>query len=499
MISRETYQKKRGKAQCHIFDEFISTHTMILNFKKKYEPTLPKNKVLKQEEEVEFNNNDYQIYLETWSNLVLKCKNASDKFIGNLDSVVAEILAEEKNQKMKSLIEVPLDNSIEEKNKKGKKKLNFKILEDAIDLIEESAVRSFTFYRHVFRQLPIETAVNRIKETHGNLTVWTKFMLRAWWEMETKDFFQYLIVFLGPVGVAVALTSLGALSLTGWGAIILLCGGLLAPVGVIMLRKWNDHQRNQIENTLKKKQEEAKLFFERWNQLDAKVDVENIFLGLEYLKQSKDSFDTLCIKLFPEIQITLSLCEDCFVCSNPLVPSDELERQQQEQHIFDPKNNLITDLNNYISNRNDVVTPSSCPLHYIHFGCLQNWRESPCNKNKNECPLCRKEYKEIHVVWISPNEEEEEEEDDGDLTCFTSTTTEIEINEFNFDEKQNHLRNLVWNKCLKRKKKYSLSIDDEEEYQDNTKNSRPVEIIGSLPSSSSSSSFSTRNQIPFSY
>ena len=273
------------------------------------------------------------------------------------------------------------------------------MLEDAIEFVEESAIYTFAFYRQIVKTLPIDVALVRIQEVHGSLFTWSKILLQGWWQLDSMDFIEYAVAFLGPVGLGSMITFVCGLSVTGIGLIPIALGALVGGAVVYGVYKYKEYQKRELLRALEIKKKEAELFFERWNQLDSKITVGDLFISLSYLKETKTSFHIVCEKIFPEVKfkyLTIDpdrLQNECYMCLEVLVSPEELENENQS------KKHIIVDPT-YVPQANDVVAPANC-IHYIHKKCLDEWRISDSNQYKMHCSYCRQSYEEIHVLWIS--------------------------------------------------------------------------------------------------
>ena len=327
-------------------------------------------------------------YLEVWSQLIIKCKNASFRFLDNLETVIPKL-----SSAIQGCSEIQIDEHIDKQKTQDKTVLTWALLHKALSLVENTAIRSFDFYRQAVRMVSVEEAVRRIEAQYGNLTVFAEAVLTAWYEMDLVDTLQYSLAFLGPVGLATGISFLLGLSFTGIGLFVIMGGLALGGLAVSQVSRWKKSQRNKARQRLDEAKQEAQLFFQRWDSLNVQLSPGEILQGMEYLTRTNALFEHVCVKVFPEVTCTLELSSQCSICLYPLIPRN-LFRYLDKKAVEVPRN--------YVADRRDIVFQSQCPKHLFHQGCLSQWR-SPFPTSPRffkGCPMCRKTSPTLGIAFI---------------------------------------------------------------------------------------------------
>ena len=123
-------------------------------------------------------------------------------------------------------------------------------------------------------------------------------------------------------------------------------------------KKYKNSQSKALELEIRQKKKKQP-FFQRWEMLDAKVTVSDIFMSLDYLSQTKVAFEKVCSHLFPEVQLVTELNENRPICQELLVFHSEELTVSNRIHFTN------------VLQVYDVVKMEKCTgPHYMHYGCI---------------------------------------------------------------------------------------------------------------------------------
>lgn len=302
-------------------------------------------------------------YLGIWRGQVVACFKTFNRFMEHLSGMTPKIGLSECKTTYAQMIE-------------------------AVKVVTRISLRALVFYDMVFKMVPFEDAIARIKSAHGNLTEFAQILQRTLFTADPITVLGYLLSFLGPVGISIGIAAGVGLLFSGWGALII-AGGAIA--GVLCGGLYHAHRKSELKKVERKiSRELAKLegFFQRWHDLDKNLKQDDLSTILNLLNESEKACDIVCKEMFPALTEPMMLVDDCYVCHEALVPHN------QEITPMDLKIPL-----GYKAQKGDVIASLNCEKkHLVHAHCYLEMRE----KGHRLCGLCRKEFhdnKSIQIVY----------------------------------------------------------------------------------------------------
>lgn len=343
----ECKQKYEKIAKC--FHEFVGVTSLLLT-----------ESISASDEEKKVDS-ETQEYVKLWAQQVNGCYKTFSRFMEHLSSKAPEI------------------------GHPGCS-ITYKDMTRAVQQITKTTFRALNLYHMVFKMIPFQDAIARIKAAHGNLTTFARILQRTCFTADWKSILGYAVSFLGPVGLAAGIAAAVGLLLTGWGALII-AGGVV--VGFVAAKMYHSHRQSELEQNEAKLREELKNlkgFFHRWHKIDETLQDSDIFVAIDALQKSQECFDIVCTKMFPRIQEPLQLLEDCYVCQQNLVTD--------VQHLTDAKRGHINVPIGYTARTGDVIVSTQCEKkHMLHYHCYSDMIKN----HLTQCGICRKEFNPAHI------------------------------------------------------------------------------------------------------
>ena len=253
-------------------------------------------------------------------------------------------------------------------------------LNDLLSVTKEWTTKSviyFESYEKVFRTIPMEKAIERIRAKYGSMAQLRQEIGQA---LTPSNIFQYTAAGLGPIATASVVLgcTIGFANPIGICVVVgmvvlgaLICGGLYM---------WNKRTKKKKVEELERLQTILNKFANQFETLGSKIDTEAFKTLLDILRNIETTtkeFEAVFLPTSDEVQD--EEYDFCAICH------DSFDQDEKKDGL-----------------RIRRVAPQPCAKHrshHCHSTCLASWEQTKDPIKK--CPTCRKDYQRTVNIEIN--------------------------------------------------------------------------------------------------
>jgi len=257
-------------------------------------------------------------------------------------------------------------------------------LNDLSSVTKEWTTKTITYFKNyekVFRTIPMEKAIERIRAKYGSMAQLRAEIGQA---LTPSNLFQYTVGGFGPLGTSciILACTIGFSNPIGIGVVIgsailgaLICGGIYL---------YHKHTKNQKIQELERLQAILNRFSSQFESLGNKIDTAAFKALLDILRNIETNTKEFEAVFLPYVDSSQSEDEYdvCTICHEHF----SLEEGEEKKGSLQIQR----------------VAPQSCAQyrsHHCHSTCLASWEKTKAPLK--QCPTCRREYKRVVIIQSS--------------------------------------------------------------------------------------------------